>query len=163
MTLSVGERAPEFSVLAAISGKVEEASLDSLLKDRQGLVLTSYPFDFTGGCRNQVSQFRDAYPQFAGAGVEVASVSIDSPYSHVVWAEQLSIPYPMLSDFNRELLPAYDAINPQEGRLKGVARRTAFLIDTTRTIAYAWYPSESEGFPPVDALLDQARRLSQTA
>lgn len=163
MSLNVGDPAPQFAVLSAIDGKVEEVTRDSLLDHHSGLVLTSYPLDFTGGCRNQLSQFRDAYEDFSDLHIQIASVSVDSPYSHVVWAEQLDIPYPMLSDFNRELLPAYDAINPEPGRLKDVARRTAFLIDAQGTIAYAWYPSADAKFPPIDILLKESRLVAQAS
>ncbi len=63
--LQSNDTAPDFSLLAAVEGKVEQVSLDSLLHDHAGLVITSYPLDFTGGCQNQLSEFRDAYDEFS--------------------------------------------------------------------------------------------------
>ena len=54
-----------------------------------------------------MSQFRDAYGEFRRQGVEVAALSVDSPYSHRAWAAELNIPYPLLSDFAREFLTSY--------------------------------------------------------
>ena len=47
--LSVGDAAPDFRVMAAHNGAILEATPDSLLEGRRGLVLTSYVLDFTGG------------------------------------------------------------------------------------------------------------------
>ncbi len=90
-------------------------------------------------------------------------MSVDSPYAHLEWARQLSIPYPMLSDFNRQLLPAYDAINPEPGPLKELARRTAFVIDSDGRVVFAWYPSGEERFPPVGIVLQESQKVSQAA
>jgi alkyl hydroperoxide reductase subunit AhpC len=47
--LQIGDRAPDFVLLAAHGGEVAETSLGRLLEGRRGLVLTSYVLDFTGG------------------------------------------------------------------------------------------------------------------
>ena len=49
MPLTAGDRAPDWKLLAAVDGKVVEVTLDSLLEGHTGLVLTTYPLDFTGG------------------------------------------------------------------------------------------------------------------
>jgi peroxiredoxin len=47
--LQMGDRAPDFTVLAAVGGDVTELTLDDLLKSRRGVVLHTYVLDFTGG------------------------------------------------------------------------------------------------------------------
>lgn len=47
--IQVGDTAPNFRVMAAISGEIVQADLASLLAGSRGLVLTSYVLDFTGG------------------------------------------------------------------------------------------------------------------
>lgn len=49
MPLGVGDRAPDFTLLAAHYGQVEETSLQQLLAGHRALVLTTYVLDFTGG------------------------------------------------------------------------------------------------------------------
>ncbi|HEX6510482.1 MAG TPA: hypothetical protein VF221_22870 [Chloroflexota bacterium] len=47
--LRVGDRAPDFLLLAAHGDEVAETTLEKLLEGRRGLVLTTYTLDFTGG------------------------------------------------------------------------------------------------------------------
>jgi peroxiredoxin len=47
--LQIGDRAPDFLLLAAQGGEVAETSLEGLLEGKRGLVLTTYVLDFTGG------------------------------------------------------------------------------------------------------------------
>lgn len=49
MGLAQGDTAPDFTLLAAIDDRVAEASLSSLLEGHHGLVIHTYPLDFTGG------------------------------------------------------------------------------------------------------------------
>lgn len=157
MGLHVGDRAPDWTLAAAVNNAVGEVSLETLLEGRRGLVLTSYPLDFTGGCTNQMTQFRDAYDSFSASNVEVASVSVDSPHCHLVWARLMEIPFPMVSDFNRELCRAYDILGPGSLHLRETAKRSAFVIDPDRVIRYAW--QEDEGLPPVRDVLSQAQSI----
>lgn len=86
-------------------------------------------------------------------------MSVDSPYCHLAWARQLGIGFPMVSDFNRDVLPKYDALAPGSAYLKYTARRTAFVIDKGGMLRYRWYPPPEGGLPPVDELLEQARQI----
>jgi len=109
-----------------------------------------------------MSQFRDAYDEFRRVNVQVASISVDSPYSHLTWARQIGIQFPMLSDFARVLLPQLEALGPGSPLLPNTARRSAFVIDATRTIRYAWYPPPEGGLPPVGAVLAAAQRMAMS-
>ncbi|HEV3310943.1 MAG TPA: redoxin domain-containing protein [Chloroflexota bacterium] len=110
-----------------------------------------------------MSQFRDAYDEFRRVNAEVVAVSVDSPYSHQVWARQLGLLFPMVSDFARHLLRAYDALGPGTPLLPETARRTAFVIDRHRSIRYAWYPPPEGGLPPVGEILACAQRVATGA
>jgi peroxiredoxin len=47
--LRVGDTAPDFALLAAVRSEVSVRTLDALLEGNQGVVLTTYVLDFTGG------------------------------------------------------------------------------------------------------------------
>src|SRR5579862_192540 len=100
-----------------------------------------------------MSQFRDAYDEFRRVNVQVASISVDSPYSHLAWARQIGIRFPMISDFSRTLLPALDALGPGSPLLPNTARRTAFVVDPSKAICFAWYPPPEGSLPPVGLVL----------
>ena len=106
-----------------------------------------------------MSQFRDEYDEFRRHGVEVAACSVDSPYSHRVWTRELSVPFPMISDFDREIMRRYAIPDGNMRLLPNVTNRTAFLIDSTKRVRYAWYRSQpGEGIPMAE-ILEAARSL----
>ena len=47
--LTVGDPAPDFSLLASRADVVMETSLGQLLEGNRGVVITTYVLDFTGG------------------------------------------------------------------------------------------------------------------
>ena len=106
-----------------------------------------------------MSQFRDAYGEFRRLEVEVTSVSIDSPYTHRVWAEELSIPFPMLSDMERTLLRAYDALGPTRPMLGELGQYHAFLMDAEGVLRGVWYMPEKPALSPLGEVLEAAGKL----
>lgn len=106
-----------------------------------------------------MSQFRDAYGEFRRQNVEVATMSIDSPYCHNVWAEDLGVSYPMLSDANREIMAAYGIPPRASDLIQNVHTRSAFLIDSSRTVRYAWYGIDVGGLPRIPEILGAVRTL----
>ena len=50
----------------------------------------------------ELREFRAHYAAFQHAGVAVAGISLDSVETHQRWADRLKIPYPLLSDEERE-------------------------------------------------------------
>jgi peroxiredoxin len=107
-----------------------------------------------------VSQFRDAYDEFRRAGFEVATISVDSPYSHRAWAKELDVDYPMISDFARTFAADYHVPLSTDRALPGTMGRSAFIIDSDRILRYVWYAPAGRGLPDVQAILTLVRELS---
>lgn len=110
-----------------------------------------------------MSQFRDAYGEFRRENTEVATVSVDTPHAHRVWAQQLDVPFPMLSDFNRQIMAAYRIPPRSLDLLENIHTRTAFVIDSGKVLRYAWYGFDRHGMPPIEEILDAVRRLPEDA
>ena len=70
-----------------------------------------------------------------GPGQQVLAISVDSVYSHKVWAEREGFDFPLLSDFwpHGEVAHAYGVFNPE----KGFANRGTFVIDREGIVRYA--------------------------
>jgi peroxiredoxin len=105
-----------------------------------------------------VSQLRDAYDEVRRQQVEVAAVSVDSPYSHQAWAEKLNVPYPLISDFGREFLAKYGVPERNLHLLPRIGSRSAFVVDAEGIIRYVWY-AEGRGLPPIEEILQAVRAL----
>ncbi|MBI4368387.1 MAG: peroxiredoxin [Candidatus Omnitrophica bacterium] len=129
---TVGDRAPDFSVLGVANGKPEKFSLKSF---RSGwLVLFFYPKDFTFICPTEIKAFHETVGEFKQLNCEVAGISVDSIETHQSWIQELGgLKYPLLSDPDRKLCEAYGVFNSEEK----VANRASFIIDSKQLIRYA--------------------------
>src|ERR671925_202363 len=100
---------------------------------------------------------RDRGREFEEAGVRIAAVSRDSPWSHVAWMQALDLNFALLSDWNAEAVRGFGIAHEHRG-LKDVAERTAFLVDRDGTVRGAWRYETAE-VPDFDELLSAARAL----
>jgi glutaredoxin-dependent peroxiredoxin len=100
---------------------------------------------------------RDRSAEFEAAGVRAFGISRDSPWTHIAWSQTLDLTFPLLSDFNGEAIDAFGIAHEFRG-LRGVAERSAFLVDQGGTVRGAWRYGTSE-VPDFDELLAVARSL----
>ena len=135
MTLSIGIRAPDFS-LPATDGR--EISLDGL-KGRK-VVLYFYPKDDTSGCTLEAQNFQALKAQFATADTEIVGVSPDSLKSHDKFRAKYSLDFTLASDEATAMLQAYGVWVEKSmyGRKYMGVERTTVLIDRDGLIAQVW-------------------------
>jgi glutaredoxin-dependent peroxiredoxin len=100
---------------------------------------------------------RDRSAKFDEAGVQPFGVSRDSPWTHIAWTQALDLSFPLLSDWNGDAVHGLEIAHEFRG-FKGVARRSAFLVDQSATIRGAWGYEDSE-VPDLDELLAAANAL----
>ena len=124
--LKPGDKAPSFSVKDQ-SGKL--ITLDDFAGSR--LVIYFYPKDNTPGCTAQACNLRDNYDALLKAGYKVLGVSADSEKSHQGFIEKFNLPFPLLSDTDKEMLQAYGVFGPKKfmGKTYDGIHRTTFVID----------------------------------
>jgi peroxiredoxin len=100
---------------------------------------------------------RDRSPEFLAAGVRPFGISRDSEWTHIAWAQALDLNFPLLSDWNKEAMRGFDVEIEFRGH-RGVADRTAFLVDEDGTVRGAWRYDTSE-VPDFDELVRAAQAL----
>ena len=126
MTLSIGDKAPEFSVNDQDGNNVN-------LTDFKGkkVVLYFYPKDQTPGCTAQSCNLRDNYERLQAAGYEVLGVSSDSEKSHRNFIEKQKLPFTLLADTDKKVHDAYGTWVEKKlyGRAYMGTARTTFIID----------------------------------
>ena len=105
-----------------------------------------------------MSLLRDRRDEFEELGVRVFGVSRDSPYTHVAWSQVLELNFPLLSDWNGDAVQGFGVVQPDYHGMRGVAERSAFLVDPGGTVRGAWRYDSGE-VPDVDELLRAAREL----
>lgn len=132
MKLSVGERAPEFSL-------PDQNGVVHTLSECVGkwVLLYFYPKDNTPGCTKEAEALRDVFPDFSTLNVVVFGISSDSIASHKKFAEKYTLPFVLLSDEGKDMVRAYGVWGTKKmmGREYEGIFRTSFLISPEGTIA----------------------------
>ena len=81
---------------------------------------------------------------------------VESDRAHKAFAEQLYLQFPLLSDFNREVVQqfgiAYTQDEPYSG-FWGMSRRSVFVVDREGIVRYAWVTDDPLVAPDVEAVL----------
>jgi len=117
----VGDLAPDFS-LASTSGN--EVSLSSF-RGKRNVLLAFFPLAFTGTCSKELICFTEDFDQFAGKGIEILPISVDSTASLKEFRNKLHMKTELLSDFRRDVSRAYGVLNEE----RFYSNRAYFLID----------------------------------
>lgn len=148
MSLQTGQAAPQFTL---VSSSLQSSSLADF-KGRK-VVLHFFPFAFTGVCTTQLCTMRDSFGYYDGLNATILGISVDSPFTLAKFKEENNYQFDLLSDFNKEVSTAYDAIysNFVMG-LKGVSKRAAFVIDEEQNIIYAEVLEVATDLPNFEAI-----------
>ncbi|MBN1301674.1 MAG: peroxiredoxin [Melioribacteraceae bacterium] len=152
MGLNVGDKAPDFTLK---NTNQEPVTLSSFQGDKN-VVLLFFPGVGTGVCEKELCSTRDSLKDYENLDAQVLAVSVDSMFAQKLWVNSLNLNYPLLSDFNKEVAPEYDALYdvwlPGKFDMKGVAKRAAFVIDKEGVIRYAEVLENAGEEPDYDAI-----------
>lgn len=133
MKLEIGTQAPAFTLF---SSDKKEVSLESL-RGKNVLILF-FPLAFTSVCTAELCHVRDDISRYNHSEAEVLAISVDSPQTLAKFKEDQHLNFPLLSDFNKEVSALYGAIYETFAMgMKGVSKRSAFVIDKGGIIRYA--------------------------
>jgi peroxiredoxin Q/BCP len=104
--LKIGDPAPDFTATAV--GGIYGGGQKVKLADFAGstVVLYFYPKDGTPGCTAQACELRDSWRELQSKA-ELFGVSVDSTESHHAFIEKHGLPFPLLSDPDKEMVKAY--------------------------------------------------------
>lgn len=148
MALRIGQRVPDF---ALPDQNKQERKLSEFTQKGKTLVLF-FPFAFSGVCDKEMCVFRDDMQRLTSLNAQVVGVSVDSVYALKVFAQTYNLQFPLLSDFNKKVIRAYDVFQDPWGSVgyKGVAKRAAFVLDGKGILRYRWVTDNPGDQPPFD-------------
>ena len=134
-TIALDRKVPAFS-LPATGGKQWKLAGAA----GKALVVYFYPKDATSGCTREGEAFRDLYPKFRKAGVEIVGVSPDSVASHDRFKEKFAFPFDLLSDETRSACQLFGVWKEKSmyGRKYMGVERSTFLIDGKGVLRREW-------------------------
>lgn len=150
MPAEVGEKAPGFTLPA--DGWENTVSLENLTAEGP-VVLFFYPGDWSSVCTDQMGQLEAGRGLFEEQGARVAAISVDSPWSHRAFAEDRGISFPLLSDFEKEVIEDYGVRHEQ-----GFPRRAYFVIDRDGVIRAKKIEDTPKDQPQLGAILEDLKK-----
>ena len=144
MAITVGQPAPDFTLH-------ETPQQQRSLNDYRGknVVIAFFPGAFTGVCTTEMCALRDRIDQFSSMNAEVIGITVDPPFAQAAWKAANNVEYTFLSDYNREVVNAYDVALPGLAGMQGyvAAKRAVTIVDAEGIVRYHWV-SESPGVEP---------------
>jgi peroxiredoxin len=155
MPLSVGTKAPGFTLKTKTADGLKDVKLSDNLGKKQ-TVLLFFPLAFTGVCTQEMCDITAGLGQYTGLDAEVYAISVDSPFAQEAWAKQNSIKVTLLSDLNKTVTKAYDVVFPNLAGVGDTAARAAFVVGRDGRIKYAEQtptPKDLPNFAAVQAAL----------
>ncbi|HLE64973.1 MAG TPA: redoxin domain-containing protein [Candidatus Bathyarchaeia archaeon] len=150
-----GEKAPSFTLHDT---ERKSRSLQDLLPKGPTL-LAFFPGAFTGVCTREMCAFRDGFHDVNG---QVVGISVNDPWSNKAFAENHKLTFPLLSDYNRDVVRQYNVFHNDFGGLKGytAAKRSVFILDRNGVVTYKWVTEDPGKEPPYEEL---KRAVAKTA
>ncbi len=133
MKIEIGQTAPDFTLHDSDKNKVTLSELKG-----QNVLLLFFPQAFTGVCTKELCGVRDNIALYNNANAKVLGISVDSVFTLNKFKEEQQYNFALLSDFNKEVSELYDSIyHDWILDMKGVSKRSAFVIDKEGIIRYA--------------------------
>ena len=148
MKIEIGQQAPDFTLFNSEKKPVT-------LSEQRGknVVLLFFPLAFTSTCTKELCSVRDSIGFYNGSNAEVFGISVDSLHTLAKFREEQKLNFTLLSDFNKEVSTAYGSLYDQFGyNMKGVSKRSAFVIDKNGVIRYAEVLENAGEVPDFEAI-----------
>jgi thioredoxin-dependent peroxiredoxin len=150
MSLSVGDRAPEFT-LPGTGGR------NYSLAEYRGkpVVLVFYPGDDTPVCTKQLNAYNDGLAQFTDLGAQVLAISPQDVASHDRFSSKHGgFSFPLLADTDKAVASMYGTLGPI-----GFSRRSVFIVDGDGVVRYAHRAIAGLTYRPVSELVAALEKL----
>ena len=155
MAIEIGKAAPEFSLFDTDKNKVN-------LSDFKGrnVLLLFFPQAFTGVCTKELCAVRDDIGRYSNAHAQVIGLSVDSVFTLKKFKEEQHYNFPLLSDFNKEVSALYGSLyNEWILEMKGVSKRSAFILDKDGMVRYAEVLEVAGDMPNFEAIDQMLAKL----
>lgn len=151
MALSVGTKAPDFTLKSKTADGLKDVTLSANFGSKATVVLF-FPLAFTGVCTQELCDVTAGLSSYGDLGAEVIGISVDSPFAQEVWAKKENIGITLVSDLNKETTKAYDVLFPGLAGIGDTAARAAFVVDKDGVIQYAEQTPTPKDIPNFDAV-----------
>lgn len=147
MSVDVGSKAPDFTL-------TNEDRQPVTLSQQRGkpVVLAFFPAAFSGVCQKELCTFRDSMARLNSAKAQVFGISVDTFFTLKAFHDSQHLTFPLLSDFNKEVIREYGVFNPDMIGLKGIAKRAVFVLDRDGVVRHKEVLEDARNEPDYEAV-----------
>ena len=133
MKIEIGQTAPDFTLYDSEKNKVTLSHLKG-----HNVLLLFFPLAFTSTCTAELCAIRDNISFYNTVNAKVFGISVDSLHSLAKFKAEQNLNFSLLSDFNKDVSSLYGSLYEMFGyNMKGVSKRSAFVIDKNGIVRYA--------------------------
>lgn len=142
MSVDVGTQAPDFTL-------VDQDRTPVTLSARLGkpIVLVFFPGAFSATCTAELCAFNNSMATLNAASAQVYGISVDTFFALKAFRDSQHLAFPLLSDFNKEVIRLYDVVFENMIGLKGLAKRAVFVIDKDGIIRHRQVVEDARNEP----------------
>lgn len=130
----------------------ENVSLEQLTTDGKTLLLF-FPLAFSGVCTEELCSARDNMKMFNALNASVAAISTDSFFTLREFKKINNLNFTLLSDYNKNVSADFNSLYDDYFGMKGVTKRSAFVINSDLKIEYAEILEDSGELPDFKSII----------
>ena len=138
-----GDKAIDFTLK---NSEGNDVTLSNVTKEGKVLLLF-FPLAYTGVCTDEMCTMRDNMKLYNSLNASVFAISVDSFFTLKEFKKANNLNFTLLSDFNKEISKAYDVLYQDFFGMKGVSKRSAFIINDQMDIEYAEVLEDAGNLP----------------
>ena len=156
MAAAVGAQAPDFTLTN------QDRQPVTLSQQRgRAVVLAFFPAAFSSVCTKELCTFRDSLARLNQANARVYGISVDTFFTLKAFHDQQQLTFPLLSDFNKQVIRDYGVFNEDMIGLKGIAKRAVFVIDKDGTIRHREVLDDARNEPDYERVFAALQALNE--
>jgi peroxiredoxin len=154
MSVDVGSTAPDFTL-------TNQDRQPVTLSAQRGkpVVLAFFPAAFSSVCAKELCTFRDSIAKLGQANAQVYGISVDTFFALKAFHDQEKLSFPLLSDFNKQVIREYGVFNEDMIGLKGIAKRAVFVIDKDGVVRHREVLEDARNEPDYDKVFGALKNL----
>lgn len=158
MAISVGAKAPDFSLKSKQASGLVDVKLSSNFGKKNTLLLF-FPAAFTGVCTQEFCDVTAGLNSYSGLNADVIGISVDTPFAQEAWAQKENIGITLASDLNKEVTKKYDVLFPMLAEIGDTSARAAIVVDKNGVVQYSERTATPRDLPNFNKVKETLARL----
>jgi peroxiredoxin len=158
MAISVGTKAPDFTLKSKNAEGVSDISLSSNIGQKNTVILF-FPLAFTGVCTTELCDVTAGLGQYSDLNADVIGISVDSPFAQEAWAQKENIGITLASDLNKKTAADYGVLLDDLLGFGATSARAAFVVDKDGVVQYSEQTPTPKDLPNFDAIKETLKGL----